>query len=98
MTYQELLDATGAGQVLVDFYADWCAPCRAMTPIVEKIGEENDIPVLKVNIDESPEIVEELAIGSIPLIVLFEDGEVIAESLGAKPAKMLRRDLAFENA
>ena len=75
-----------AKPVLVDFYADWCGPCRMVGPIVEEIAEENpDIIVAKVNVDNNPELASEFGVFSIPTMVVLKDGKVAAKSAGARP-------------
>ena len=72
--------------VLVDFYADWCGPCRMVAPILAEIAEENpDIAVAKVNVDDQPELASELGVFSIPTLVVLKDGKVAAKSAGARP-------------
>ena len=72
--------------VLVDFYADWCGPCRMVGPIVEEIAAENpDIIVAKVNVDQNPELASEFGVFSIPTMVVLKDGKVSAKSAGARP-------------
>ena len=78
-------------KVLLDFYADWCGPCRMVAPIVEEIAaERDDIIVGKINVDESPELAGAFGVFSIPTLVVLVDGEVAAQSVGAQPkAKIL---------
>ena len=72
--------------VLLDFYADWCGPCRMVAPAVAEIAEENEhIRVGKVNVDEEPELAARFHVSSIPLLVVMQDGKVVNQSLGAKP-------------
>ena len=72
--------------VLLDFYADWCGPCRMVSPIIEEIAaERRDIIVGKVNVDENPELAGEFKIYSIPTLVVLKDGEVINKASGARP-------------
>ena len=73
-------------RVLLDFYADWCSPCRLLLPIVKKVAEENSQYVIgKINIDESPELAAEYGVSSIPTLIVLENGREIKRSLGAKP-------------
>ena len=72
--------------VLIDFYADWCGPCRMVSPIVDEIAEErDDLLVCKVNVDDEPELASEFEVYSIPTLVIMKDGEVKNVSAGARP-------------
>ena len=72
--------------VLIDFYADWCGPCRMVGPIVDEIAEErNDIVVGKVNVDDSPELAEKFSVFSIPTLVVLKNGEETDRVTGARP-------------
>ena len=79
--------------VIVDFWAEWCGPCRAVSPILEQIAEEraDELRVVKVNIDEEPELQQRYGILSIPTILLFQGGEPKAAAVGAQPKRMLER-------
>lgn len=72
--------------VLLDFYADWCGPCRMVSPIVDEIAEERaDIKVGKINVDEESELAERFGIFSIPALVVIKDGKIVNQAVGAKP-------------
>ena len=72
--------------VLLDFYADWCGPCRMILPIVEEIaGERDDVVVAKINVDDEPELAERFGVFSIPTLVVMKNGEVVNKSSGARP-------------
>lgn len=72
--------------VLLDFYADWCGPCRMVGPIVSEISDErNDIKVGKINVDEEPELAAQFQIMSIPMLAVIKDGEIVNKSVGAIP-------------
>ncbi len=72
--------------VLIDFYADWCGPCRMVSPIVDEIAEERaDIKVCKINVDEQSELAEKFGIFSIPALVVMKDGKIANQSAGARP-------------
>ncbi|MBR4122804.1 MAG: thioredoxin [Clostridia bacterium] len=72
--------------VLLDFYADWCGPCRMVSPIVEEIAEENPQYFIgKINVDEEPQLAAEFEVASIPTLVVIKNGEIVNQSVGAKP-------------
>ena len=72
--------------VLLDFYADWCGPCRMVSPIVDEIAEENsDVVVGKINVDDEQELASAFGVVSIPMLVVMKDGQEINRSVGAKP-------------
>ena len=72
--------------VLLDFYADWCGPCRMVSPIVDEIAEERqDIIVGKINVDEQEALASEFGVFSIPTLVVMKDGKIVEQSAGAKP-------------
>lgn len=76
--------------VIVDFYADWCGPCKMIAPILEEISEENDdVEVYKINVDEDPEIAKEFSVRSIPTIVSFKEGQEHKKAIGAQPKDAL---------
>ncbi len=80
----EVLDEKGT--VLVDFWAGWCGPCKMIGPIIDEIAEERkDIKVGKVNVDEEPELAARFKVMSIPTLLVFKDGKLVNQSLGAKP-------------
>jgi thioredoxin 1 len=81
--------------VLVDFWAVWCGPCRAVSPIVDQIGEENvdKMTVVKVNVDENPELAMKYQITSIPALKVFSGGEVVKSIIGARPKAALEAEL-----
>jgi len=69
--------------VLVDFWAEWCGPCRMIAPIVHEIAEQrSDIKICKVNVDNNPQLCNQFGIDSIPTLLLFKNGEVAAKSIG----------------
>ena len=86
---QEVLQA---GQtVLVDFYADWCGPCKMMAPVVEELaGEEPGVKVCKINIDDEMAIAQRYGVMSIPTFIAFKNGEVAAKQVGAMPKSKLQ--------
>ena len=76
--------------VLLDFFADWCGPCRRLSPLVDEIAEENrDIKVGKINIDEQLELAEEFGVMSIPTLVVLKAGKVINKAMGVQPKQRI---------
>lgn len=72
--------------VLLDFWATWCGPCRMLSPIVDEVAEEHgDIKVGKVNVDEQPELAAEFGVMSIPTLLVFKNGKLVNQSVGARP-------------
>lgn len=82
--FQEIV-VNAEKKVLLDFWAPWCGPCRMVLPVVEEIAEEReDIVVGKVNVDEQPELASKFGVMTIPTLIVFENGQEIQRSVGAK--------------
>jgi thioredoxin 1 len=83
--------------VIVDFWAEWCGPCHAVSPVLDKIVEEreSDLKLVKVNIDEEPSLAQKYGIISIPTIILFREGEPAAAAIGAQPKSALEKSLGL---
>ena len=73
--------------VLLDFYADWCGPCKMLAPVLHEIAEENAgaLKVGKINVDEQMELAMRFQVSSIPMLVVFKDGKAVAKSMGYRP-------------
>lgn len=72
--------------VLVDFYADWCGPCRMVAPFIEEIAEERpDVTVGKINVDDQPELASAFGVATIPTLLVIKDGKVVKQTSGARP-------------
>ena len=81
--------------VLVDFWAEWCGPCRMVSPILDQIGEEyaDKITIVKVNVDNEPGLAQQYGITGIPALQMFKGGVVVKSMVGAKPKQILVNDL-----
>src|SRR5918912_1431994 len=86
--------------VIVDFWAEWCGPCHAVSPVLDKIAEERsgELRLVKVNIDENQNLAIKYGIQSIPAMVLFKNGEPAAAAIGAQPKPALERALGLVGA
>ena len=88
------------GKVVVDFWAEWCGPCRQVAPVLEEIAGEyaGKITIAKVNIDEQQDLAQRYGVASIPFMVLFENGEPQASAIGAMPKGSLEKALGLAEA
>ena len=83
---------TAKGKVLVDFFATWCGPCKMLAPVLEKVAREHEeINVLKIDVDEVPDVAAKYGIRSIPTLILFEDGKAVDMKLGYMPEESVLR-------
>src|SRR5437899_3319729 len=94
---QEVIEGSKETPVLVDFWAEWCGPCHAVSPVLEKIAEERDgdLKLVKVNIDENQNLAGRYGVMSIPTMILFKDGEPAAATIGARPKGDIERQLGL---
>jgi len=83
--------------VIVDFWAEWCGPCHAVAPVLDRIVEESngDLKLVKVNIDEQPALSQRFGVQSIPTMILFKNGEPAASAIGAQPKPALEKALGL---
>ena len=77
--------------VLLDFYADWCGPCRMVSPLVDEIAEENpQYLVGKINVDEETELSQTFGVSSIPMLVVMKEGKIVNKAVGARPKQQIK--------
>ena len=94
-TFEEVVLGS-AGKVIVDFWAEWCGPCHAVAPVLDRIADEHDdVKIVKVNVDQEQGLAQRYGVSSIPLMVLFENGEPQAQAVGALPKSALERALGL---
>ncbi|MBQ2287196.1 MAG: thioredoxin [Lachnospiraceae bacterium] len=81
------------GIVLVDFFANWCGPCKMLSPVLSQVAEEykDEVKVCKINIDEEIELAQQYQIASIPALLVFKDGKVVNQSVGFVPKKAIEK-------
>ena len=91
-SFDEVIKSNGL--ILIDFWAEWCGPCKMVSPILDEISKEHGILVGKLNIDENPLKPVEFSVSSIPTMVLFEDGVVVKTIIGAKPKHKMLEELS----
>lgn len=84
ITFQEKV-IEGKEKIIVDFWAEWCGPCKLLSPILEEVSNILDIKIYKVNVDENPSLAGQFGIKSIPTIVIFDDGVRVKEVVGLRP-------------
>jgi len=90
--FNEVIDSNEL--VLVDFWAEWCGPCKMLSPILDEIADEREILVGKLNVDENPAKMEEYSVHSIPTMVLFKSGQPVKTVIGAKPKHLLLKEFS----
>jgi thioredoxin 1 len=94
-TFKELVDAAET-PMLVDFWAEWCGPCKQIAPILEELADEQDgrLQIGKLNVDDNLRVAQEFSVMSIPTLILFKGGEPVARFVGAKPKGALLQELS----
>ena len=94
-TFEETINSS-TKPVLVDFWAEWCGPCKMIAPILDEIAEEQSekLRVAKLNVDQAPHVAQRFQVLSIPTMILFKNGQQVARLVGAKSKKALLNDLA----
>jgi len=90
---QEVIES--GDRVIVDFWAEWCGPCHAVAPVLDRIADEHDLRIVKVDIDREQGLAQRYGVASIPMMVLFENGEPQASAVGAMPKGALERMLGL---
>lgn len=91
LNFNEVVESSDL--ILVDFWADWCGPCKKMLPVLQDVAEEGKVSVAKVNVDENQDLAEKYQISSIPTMILFKDGAMVHQITGAMPKHILMREI-----
>ena len=90
---QEVIQSDG--KVIVDFWAEWCGPCHAVSPVLDRIADEHDVKLVKVNVDHEQGLAQKYGVQGIPMMLLFENGEPQAQAIGNLPKSALERSLGL---
>lgn len=91
VTKENFNDVVKEGTIILDFWANWCGPCRMLSPVLEQLAEEENIVIGKVNVDEEEELAGSFNISSIPALFLIKDGKVVNKTVGYQPIDALRK-------
>ena len=91
---EEFKNIRNNGKIVVDFYADWCGPCKMLSPILEEVSEDyQDIKFVKINVDENEELAAEFGIMSIPAVFMLKDGNIVNKFLGAQSKRVVEEQV-----
>lgn len=90
VTKQNFNEVVKEGTIILDFWANWCGPCRMLGPVLEKLAEEENIMIGKINVDEEEELSNTFQISSIPALFLIKDGKVVNKTVGYQPIEALK--------
>ena len=84
LTESNFKNTVSEGITVVDFYADWCGPCKMLIPILEKVSEQVEAKICKVNVDESRELAQQFGVRGIPFLIVMKDGKMVEQAVGFK--------------
>ena len=90
---EEFKELVEKGNVIVDFYADWCGPCRMQGPILEEIETTGKASIVKVNVDDNPDLADAFGVQSIPMLLVFKDAKIVKKFIGLTPKAKIEAEL-----
>jgi thioredoxin 1 len=93
MNIEKLIEEVKSGVTILDFWAEWCGPCKMVAPVLEELAQEMNVKLIKINVDEEPELAQSFNVSSIPVIMLYNNGEKVKHLIGAKPKPALKKAL-----
>jgi len=93
MNIEQFIEEVKSGTTIVDFWAEWCGPCKMVAPVLQELADEANVELIEVHVDEQQDLATEFGITSIPTLNVYQNGQVVKQIIGAKPKYALAKDL-----